>query len=318
MFIPARKARGRATACARTPRLLSVATIGVVSMGSAFGLVPSAAANPLAGTGSIAAPPTAQPASAEAGNPPNLTGPAPHGSWVVTPSAPTAPAFTADPDNTNYAPPDSTVAPPESLTDPTGSGPLTPSALNQYMSPDGRDVYNIITNVTPGVVPALPSDDDLDNAIDQMLDRRQQLVPQHMDPLPQQDDEVGFEDGFPDIVAADQYADASTVDPFGEDATAPSDSVDVDGTMDANSADDADADVSDTDVSDSGTDSGDTDSSDGDSGFGGDSGTADSGADSTTGADSGSDGGLGGNTGGDSSGDSGGDSGSSSSGDGGF
>jgi hypothetical protein len=46
MFIPARKARGPAEACTRMPRLLSVATVGAVSMGSAFGLTPSASAEP--------------------------------------------------------------------------------------------------------------------------------------------------------------------------------------------------------------------------------------------------------------------------------
>jgi len=46
MFIPARKARGPAEACTRMPRLLSIATVGAVSMGAAFGLTPAASADP--------------------------------------------------------------------------------------------------------------------------------------------------------------------------------------------------------------------------------------------------------------------------------
>ncbi|WP_169524055.1 GDSL-type esterase/lipase family protein [Amycolatopsis balhimycina] len=46
MFIPARKARGPAEACTRMPRLLSIATVGAVSLGAAFGLTPAASADP--------------------------------------------------------------------------------------------------------------------------------------------------------------------------------------------------------------------------------------------------------------------------------
>lgn len=46
MLIPARGARGPAEACTRMPRLLSVATVGAVSLGAAFGLTPAASAAP--------------------------------------------------------------------------------------------------------------------------------------------------------------------------------------------------------------------------------------------------------------------------------
>ncbi len=46
MFIPARKARGPVEVCTRLPRLLSVATAGAVSMSAAFGMAPTASADP--------------------------------------------------------------------------------------------------------------------------------------------------------------------------------------------------------------------------------------------------------------------------------
>jgi hypothetical protein len=46
MFIPAHKKRGSGEECTRMPRVLSVATVGVMSVSAALGLVPSAAADP--------------------------------------------------------------------------------------------------------------------------------------------------------------------------------------------------------------------------------------------------------------------------------
>ncbi|MET0135293.1 MAG: GDSL-type esterase/lipase family protein [Kibdelosporangium sp.] len=51
MYIPPRRSRDSGAACTRLPRLLSVATVGVVTLAAVVGFVPVAAAQPQAGEG---------------------------------------------------------------------------------------------------------------------------------------------------------------------------------------------------------------------------------------------------------------------------